>query len=67
MRTAGRLASEVLDMLTAHVQPGVSTERLDQIAHDYITQVQQAIPAPLNYTPRATSPTRSRSAPRSTR
>ncbi|MEY2593792.1 MAG: hypothetical protein RI972_1481 [Pseudomonadota bacterium] len=51
MRTAGRLASEVLDMLTAHVQPGVSTERLDQIAHDYITQVQQAIPAPLNYTP----------------
>ncbi|MFM7971972.1 MAG: type I methionyl aminopeptidase [Betaproteobacteria bacterium] len=51
MRTAGRLASEVLDMLTAHVVPGVSTERLDQIAHDYITQVQQAIPAPLNYTP----------------
>jgi methionyl aminopeptidase len=51
MRTAGRLASEVLDMLAAHVVPGVSTERLDQIAHDYITQVQQAIPAPLNYTP----------------
>jgi methionyl aminopeptidase len=51
MRTAGRLASEVLDMLSAHVQPGVSTERLDQLAHDYITQVQQAIPAPLNYTP----------------
>ncbi|NBW47332.1 MAG: type I methionyl aminopeptidase [Betaproteobacteria bacterium] len=51
MRNAGRLASEVLDMLTAHVVPGVSTERLDQIAHDYITQVQQAIPAPLNYTP----------------
>ena len=51
MRTAGRLASEVLDMLSAHVQPGVSTERLDQLAHDYITQVQQATPAPLNYTP----------------
>jgi methionyl aminopeptidase len=51
MRTACRLASEVLDMLTAHVLPGVSTERLDQIAHDHITQVQQAIPAPLNYAP----------------
>ena len=56
MRTAGRLASEVLDMLTAHVVPGVSTERLDQIAHDYITQVQQAIPAPLNYTPPGYTP-----------
>ncbi|MBM3388595.1 MAG: type I methionyl aminopeptidase [Betaproteobacteria bacterium] len=51
MRTAGRLASEVLDMLASHVVPGVSTERLDQIAHEYITQVQQAIPAPLNYSP----------------
>ncbi|NBQ90280.1 MAG: type I methionyl aminopeptidase [Betaproteobacteria bacterium] len=51
MRTAGRLASEVLDMLAAHVVPGVSTERLDQLAHQHITQVQQAIPAPLNYTP----------------
>ena len=51
MRTACRLASEVLDMLTEHVQPGVTTERLDQLAHDYITGVQQAIPAPLNYAP----------------
>ncbi len=51
MRTACRLASEVLDMLTEHVRPGVSTERLDQLAHDYIVQVQKAIPAPLNYAP----------------
>ncbi len=29
MRVAGRLASEVLDMLTPHVLPGVSTDQLD--------------------------------------
>ena len=36
MRIAGRLASEVLDMLTPHVKPGVSTEELDRLAHDHI-------------------------------
>ena len=46
MRLAGRLASEVLDFLTPHVQVGVTTNQLDQLAHDYITQVQHAIPAP---------------------
>jgi len=51
MRVAGRLASEVLDMLTPYVQPGISTEAIDKIAHEYICQVQQAIPAPLNYAP----------------
>ena len=50
MRLAGKLASEVLDYLTPFVQPGISTNALDKLAHDYITQVQQAIPAPLNYT-----------------
>ena len=50
MRTACRLASEVLDYLTPFVKPGVTTNELDQLAHDYITQVQGAIPAPLNYT-----------------
>ena len=49
MRVAGRLASEVLDYLTPHVVAGVTTNQLDQLAHDYITQVQQAVPAPLNY------------------
>ena len=34
MRTAGRLASEVLDMLTPHVVPGVTTDALDKLAHD---------------------------------
>ncbi|MCV2423136.1 type I methionyl aminopeptidase [Paucibacter sp. DJ2R-2] len=51
LRIAGRLASEVLDMLTPHVKPGITTEQLDKLAHDYIVNVQQAIPAPLNYTP----------------
>ena len=49
MRIAGRLAAEVLDMITAHVVPGVSTEELDQICHDYIVNVQGTIPANLNY------------------
>ncbi len=56
MRVAGRLASEVLDMLTPHVKPGVSTETLDRIAHDHIVGVQDAIPAPLNYAPQGYTP-----------
>ena len=50
MRVAGKLASEVLDYLTPFVKPGVTTNELDKLAHDDITQVQGAIPAPLNYT-----------------
>jgi methionyl aminopeptidase len=49
MRVAGRLAAEVLDMIAPHVQAGVTTDRLNQICHDYIVNEQQAIPAPLNY------------------
>jgi methionyl aminopeptidase len=49
MRVAGRLAGEVLRMIAPHVQPGMTTGELDTICHDYITQEQQAIPAPLNY------------------
>lgn len=49
MRVAGRLAAEVLEMIAEHVKPGVTTNTLDQICHDYIVNVQQAIPAPLNY------------------
>jgi methionyl aminopeptidase len=51
MRIAGRLAAEVLDYLTPFVRPGVTTNELDKLAHDYIVDVQQAIPAPLNYAP----------------
>lgn len=49
MRIAGRLAADVLEMIGPHVQPGISTGELDRICHDYIVNVQQAIPAPLNY------------------
>ncbi|MCW7541297.1 type I methionyl aminopeptidase [Aquabacterium sp. A7-Y] len=56
MRLAGRLASEVLDYLTPHVLPGVTTEALDKLAHDYITGVQGAVPAPLNYAPPGYTP-----------
>ena len=49
MRVAGRLAAEVLEMIDEHVKPGVTTEHLNQLCHDYIVNVQQAIPAPLNY------------------
>jgi methionyl aminopeptidase len=49
MRTACRLAADVLEMIAPYVQPGISTDELDRICHDYITQTQDAIPAPLNY------------------
>ncbi|PKM36444.1 MAG: type I methionyl aminopeptidase, partial [Gammaproteobacteria bacterium HGW-Gammaproteobacteria-10] len=49
MRVAGRLAAEVLEMIESHVVPGITTEELNQICHDYIVDVQHAIPAPLNY------------------
>jgi len=49
MRVAGRLTADVLDMIGPYVQPGVSTDELDRICHDYIVNTQDAIPAPLNY------------------
>ena len=49
MRVAGRLASEVLMMIKDHVKPGVTTGELDSICHNFIVDVQDAIPAPLNY------------------
>jgi methionyl aminopeptidase len=49
MRVAGRLAADVLDMIGPHVKPGVSTDHLDRICHDFIVNEQKAIPAPLNY------------------
>ncbi len=49
MRVAGRLAVDVLDMITPYVQVGVTTDELDRLCHDYIVNTQQAIPSPLNY------------------
>jgi len=51
MRIAGRLAAEVLDFIAPHVRPGITTGQLDRLCHDYMTQVQGTIPAPLNYAP----------------
>lgn len=49
MRVAGRLAADVLEMIQPFIQPGITTEELDRLCHDYIVNTQQAIPAPLNY------------------
>ncbi len=49
MRTAGRLAAEVLDMIAPYVVSGVTTDELNRICHDYIVNKQHAVPAPLNY------------------
>jgi methionyl aminopeptidase len=49
MRVAGKLASEVLMMIGKHVNKGVTTDELDKLCHDYIVNVQDSIPAPLNY------------------
>lgn len=49
MRVAGRLAAEVLEMIEPHIVPGITTDELNQICHDYMTQVQGTIPAPLGY------------------
>jgi len=48
MRLAGRLAAATLDFIQPHVQPGVTTERLDKLCHDFILD-HGAIPAPLGY------------------
>ena len=51
MRVAGRLASEVLDLLTPLVKPGVTTAALDKIALDHVVNVQGAISATVGYQP----------------
>ena len=56
MRIAGRLGAEVLDYITPFVVHGVTTDALDKLCHDYIVNVQQAIPAPLNYAPEGHTP-----------
>jgi methionyl aminopeptidase len=49
MRIAGRMAAEVLEMIGEHVVAGITTEEIDQICHQHITEVQNAIPACLGY------------------
>ncbi|PJK04386.1 type I methionyl aminopeptidase [Lysobacteraceae bacterium NML71-0210] len=49
MREAGRLAAEVLDLMSEYVRPGISTEELDRIANEHIVKVQKTIPANVGY------------------
>ena len=55
MRKAGKLAAEILDMITDHIVPGMTTDELDKLCHDYCTKA-GAIPAPLNYQGAGPSP-----------
>jgi len=49
MRIAGKLAAEVLEMISSFVIPGISTGKLDKICHDFIIDKQSAIPANVGY------------------
>ena len=49
MKAAGRLAAEVLDMITPYVIPGISTGELDKLCYEHIVNVQNAIPANIGY------------------
>ena len=48
MRKSGQLAARTLDMIIPHVKPGVTTDALDKLCHDFIV-AHGAQPAPLNY------------------
>lgn len=56
MRLACRLAAEVLDYIEPFVKPGITTAELDRLCHTYMVEVQNTIPAPLNYAPPGYSP-----------
>ena len=48
MRKAGRLAAETLDMIAAHVRPGITTGEIDRLCHDFML-AHGAVPATLGY------------------
>lgn len=49
LRKAGALAADVLHMIAAHVRPGITTNALDQLCHDYIVNVLDAVPINIGY------------------
>ena len=49
MRIAGKLAAEVLEMISPYVLPGISTSELDRLCYEHIVNVQKAIPANIGY------------------
>jgi methionyl aminopeptidase len=56
MAKASRVVAEALLVLKDAVKPGVTTDQLDKLAHDYIVFEQNATPAPLNYAPPGYTP-----------
>lgn len=48
MRKAGRLAAETLDYLAPYIQPGITTNEIDSLVHEYTIE-HGATPAPLGY------------------
>lgn len=48
IREAGRLAMETLDMVEAALRPGMTTDEINTLVHEF-TIKRQAVPAPLNY------------------
>lgn len=56
MRVAGKLTGEVLDYIQPYVKPGITTDELDKLCHDYMVNVQGTVPAPLNYAPNGHKP-----------
>ena len=49
MKVAGKLAAEVLDMITPYVKPGISTVELDRLCYEHIVNIQNAVPANIGY------------------
>ncbi len=56
MRIAGKLAAEVLDFIEPLIKPGMTTNEIDHLCHDYMVQQQGTIPAPLHYAPPGYTP-----------
>jgi methionyl aminopeptidase len=48
IRQAGRLVIETLDLVESHIRPGITTDEINTLVHDFTIQ-HGAIPAPLNY------------------
>ena len=48
MRVAGRLAAEAMAEVARHIEPGVTTDELDRVGHDFLVQ-RGAYPSTLGY------------------
>jgi methionyl aminopeptidase len=48
MRRAGRIAVDTLEMVERHIKPGVKTDDINTLVHEF-TVKHGAVPAPLNY------------------